>query len=168
MYGLISCLYDEKKQKALESLYNNSDINDQFLIRSVISEALKDCPRILESHGTDFILCTLASYHKSDSDTVRVFQSIMKMFDGIDFGLLTEKIKWKSLNVIADECLVGVGFFRKRMDEMYKRHAAPSSEYYSKVGSAAFNRLGYEKISENFSGWTDFIEKELAVTSIIN
>ena len=88
MYGLIKCLYNEQQQTALETLYQDSDSKTQLLIRSTIAEALKDCPKILESHGSDWILCTLASYHKSDDDTARVFQGVMRMFDKMDFGLL--------------------------------------------------------------------------------
>ena len=165
MYGLINCLYkdNEKKQKALETLYLDSDSKTQFLIRSTIAEALKDCPRILEDNGTDFVLCTLASYHKSENDTMRIFQSIMRCFDGINFGLLTEEIKWKDLNLIADETLVGISFFRKRMEELNKRRAAPSVNYYEQAGALAFSRLGYETIGNEFNGWTEFINKELVL-----
>ena len=166
MYGLIKCLYDEKKQKSLEFLYQDSDIKTQLLIRSTIAEALKDCPRILGSNGSDFILCTLASYHKSEEDTVRVYQAIMKMFDKMYFGLLTDNISWRSMESIADSTLVGISFFRKRIEEMNKRRSAPSVEYYSKVGALAFERLGYNNIGENFNNWTTFIEKELSETTI--
>ena len=165
MYGLIKCLYSEEKQKSLESLYNDSDSKTQMLIRSTIAEALKDCPRILESHGSDWIFCTLASYHKSDDDTARVFQGIMRMFDKMDFGILTEDIKYKEMNAIADSCLVGLSFFRKRFEELHRRHAAPDIFYYRKTGSVAFQRLGFDEIGDNFNGWVNFIEKEMVVTS---
>jgi hypothetical protein len=166
MYGLIKCLYDDKTQKSLKSLYSDSDSKTQLLIRSTIAEALKDCPRIIESHGTDFILCTLASYHKSDEDTTRVFQSIVKKLNHMSFGLLTEEIKWREVDDIADTLIVGLSFFRKHMEEMFNRHAAPSLSYYQKAGSLAFQRIGYENISEDFDGWINFIEKELSITSI--
>ena len=165
MYGLIKCLYSDDKQKALKSLYENSDSQTQLLIRSTIAEALKDCPKILESHGSDWILCTLASYHKSDDDTARVFQGIMRMMDKMEFGLLTEDIKYKEMNAIADSCLVGLAFFRKRFEELHRRRAAPNVSYYMKTGSVAFQRLGFDEIGDNFDGWVNFIEKEFVVTS---
>ena len=160
MYGLLNCLYDENKQKALESLYSDSDSTTQLLIRSTIAEALKDCPRILESHGSDWILCTLASHHSSENDTMRVYQSIMNKFDSFSIGLLTDEIKWREMNDIADECLIGVGFFRKYLEERHKRKASPSVEYYSQAGAVAFDRLGFETIAKGFSNWTSFIENE--------
>ena len=165
MYGLIKPLYNEEKQRLLESLYADSDAKTQLLIRSTIAEALKDCPNILESHGSDWILCTLASYHKSEDDTFRVYRAVMNMFDKMSFGLLTEDIKWRELNDVADTCLVGLSFFRKKMEEMSKRHAAPAPDYYRKTGSLAFQRIGFEDIGEDFDGWVNFIEKELTVTS---
>ena len=167
MYGLISILYDEPKQKAFEELYIDSDSKDQLLLRSTLAEALKDCPRILPSHGSDFLLCTLTSYHKSAYDTFRIYQSIMRCFDKFSFGLLDDDIRWKDLNHIADECLVGIGFFKQYLKEKHKRKATPSVEYYSDVGSSSFSRLGYENIAKDFKGWTSFIESELAIASII-
>lgn len=167
MYGLIKCLYNEQQQTALETLYQDSDSKTQLLIRSTIAEALKDCPKILESHGSDWILCTLASYHKSDDDTARVFQGVMRMFNKMDFGLLTDNIKYKEMNAIADSCLVGLAFFRKRFEELHRRRAAPAVSYYRKTGSVAFQRLGYDEIGDNFNGWVDFIEKELTTTSFL-
>jgi len=164
--SLIKCLYDDKTQKSLESLYLNENCKTQFLIRSVIAESLKDCPKIFDANGTDFILCTLASYHKSDEDTARVFQSIIKKLKHISFGLLTEEIKWKEVSDIADTCLVNLSFFRKYMEELCNRRAAPPISYYKEAGSLAFQRLGYENISEDFDGWINFIENELSIISI--
>lgn len=167
MIGLLKCLYDEEKQKSLKSLYEGEDSKTQLLIRSVVAESLKDCPKILESHGNDYILCVLSSYHKSENDTMRVFQSVIKAFDKIDFGLLTENIEFKDLNRTADESLIGIGFFRRYMEENYRRKASPSVEYYSKAGALAFHRLGYDDIGNDFDGWTSFIENEFGIISII-
>lgn len=106
MYGLIRCLYDDRKQRDFISLYGDSTASEQMILRFTLAEALKDCPRILPSHGTDWILCTLAACKKSDEDTVRVFQGIMRKLDHISFGLLTDRIEWKEMNDVADDCLV--------------------------------------------------------------
>ncbi len=161
MYGLIKCLYSDDKQKALESLYSDSDSSTQLLIRSTIAEALKDCPRLLESHGSDWVLCTLCSYHKPQDDTMRIYQSIMSHLDKFSVGLLDDKIQWRELNEIADSCLVGLSFFRKFLEEKHKRKALPSPDYYREAGSAAFRRLGFDEIGAEFNGWVSFIEKEM-------
>lgn len=164
MYGLISVLYDEPKQKAFERLYLDSDVKDQLLLRSTVAEALKDCPRLLLSHGNDWILCTLASYHKPEEDTARVFQSLIRKLNAIKFGLLNSTktgVEWKETNDVADDCLVGISFFQKRLEMMHKRKAAPSVDYYMKAGSLAFQRLGFDGIGEDFEGWVKFIQKEM-------
>lgn len=166
MYGLIEILYDNKKQKSFKSLYGDSSLKDQMLLRATIAEALKDCPKNIPSNGIDWILCTLASYQKSEEDTFRIFQGVSRHIDHISFGLFTEDIKWKETNQVADECLVGLSFFRRKMEMMHERRAAPSIEYYKKAGELAFHRLGFESISEDFNGWINFIEKELSTTSI--
>ena len=161
MYGLISCLYTDKNQKALETLYSDSDSATQLLIRSTIAEALKDCPRLLESHGSDWILCTLASFHKPEEDTMRVFQAIMTQFDKFEVGLLDDKIQYRSINEIADSCLVGLSFFSKYLETKHKYKALPSPEYYKKAGSVAFHRLGYDNIGDEFDSWVVFIRNEM-------
>lgn len=166
MYGLIECLqYSDTKKQSFEKLFNNSDSKTQFLIRKTIANALKDSPKILEKSGPDWILSTLCSFNKSEEDTMRVFQSIINTFNKIYFGLLNQDIEWRSTNQIADFSIVGLGFFRKRMEILNKRKGSPSVDFYTKAGTSAFKILGYENISENFSGWTNFIEKEFIIDS---
>lgn len=161
MYGIIQELYNDKNQEAFVKLYNDSESNVQLLMRSTIAEAFKDCPRILESHGSDWILCTLSSYHKGDNDTLRIFQALMNKFDSISFGMLTDDIKYRTTTDIADTCLVGLSFFRDKINSLHKRRAAPSADYYIKTGSLAFHRIGFDNIGDDFNGWVSFIQKEM-------
>jgi len=161
MYGLIKCLYDEKKQQSLEELYSDSDSSTQLLIRSTVAESLKDCPKLIESHGSDWVLCTLASFHKSEEDTMRVYQAVMNNFDSFSIGLLDDNIQLRSMDVVADSCLIGLSFFKKYIERKCKYNGLPSPEYWSKVGSVAFCRVGYENIGEEFDSWVGFINKEM-------
>ena len=161
MYGIISCLYTPENQHAFEKLYVESDADEQLILRSTIAEAFKDCPKLLPSHGSDWILSTLASYHKSSDDTMRVFQSIMRNMDKFHFGLLTDDIKWKEMNDVADCCLVGLSFFRNYIETKHKRKASPSADYYTKSGAVAFQRIGFEEIGKDFTGWINFVRKEM-------
>ena len=161
MRGLIKCLYDDETQKSLESLYLDEDSKTQLLIRSVIAESLKDCPKIFDVNGADWVLCTLSSFHKSPDDTMRIYQSIMSNLNRFSVGLLDDKIKWRELNEIADSCLVGLSFFRRHMEAKHRRRALPSPDYYREAGSAAFHKLGFDEISTEFNSWVSFIEKEM-------
>jgi hypothetical protein len=145
----------------LETLYSESDSSTQLLIRSTIAEALKDCPKIIESHGSDWVLCTLASFHKPEDDTMRIYQAIMTNLEKFYIGLLDENIKLRNMNEVADSCLIGLSFFRKHLEQKYQRKSLPSPDYWSKVGSVAFYRLGYDKIGEEFNLWVNFINKEM-------
>ena len=160
MYGLIQTVYNDSKQSAFEKLYSDSDVKDQFLLRSSLAQALKDCPKLIPSHGTDWILCSLAQHKRDEEETVRVFQGIMKCMNHFSYGMLTEEIKWREMNSVADTCLVGIGFFREHMEHRHKRKAAPSVDYYSKMGALAYHRLGFDDLGDHFNDWTEFIEKE--------
>jgi hypothetical protein len=85
----------------------------------------------------------------------------MRHLKNFSIGLLTDDIKWKEINEIADCCLVGVSFFRKNLESKYQHKASPSPDYYSNAGAMAFSRLGFEDISSDFKGWTSFISKEM-------
>lgn len=163
MYGLLNILYSEKNQIAFKKLYENSDSKDQMLLRSTIVEALKDCPKILTSHGSDWVLSTLTSYKKSEDDTMRVYAAIMRNLEKFHFGLLADddEIKWKEINDVADSCLVGLSFFRKNIELKHQVKASPSVDYYTQAGVIAFKRLGFDEIGKDFIGWTDFISKEM-------
>ena len=160
MYGLLETVYDNAKQVAFKELYASSDIKTQFLLRSTLAQALQDCPKLIPSHGTDAILCALAQHERDEEETVRVFQGIMRCMDKFSYGLLTEEIKWREMNEVADTCLVGIGFFKEYMERQYCRRSAPSVEYYSKMGALAYHRLGYDELGNHFNKWTNFIEKE--------
>jgi hypothetical protein len=165
MYGLLETIYDKKQINQIESLYENSNLGDQFLIRASIAQALKDKgSAVFRDNGSDWILCTLATHNKSPEDTLRVFQSIIRSMDKFSFGILTEDIQYKYPYQIADTCLIGLGFFRNQMERLHQRRAAPSPNYYSEAGRLAFLRTGYESIGDDFSAWTAFIENEFAWT----
>lgn len=173
MFGLLQAsLYSEEKKNAFISVYSDASGREQLLMRGVLANALKDSPKIVSSHGYDWILCTLASHQKAAEETTRVFQAIVNKINRISYGMLTEhpKIKnqldWREMNDVADTCLVNLGFFKQKIDAMHKRKGAPSVSYYMKVGSIAFQRIGFENIGLEFEEWADFIENELAVTSM--
>jgi len=164
MYGLIKILYDYEKRLTFENLYVNSDLADQFLLRATLAASLKDCPKLLPSNGTDWILCTLCQFNKTEEDTARVFQSLMTMlFEVRDIGVLNSKIEIRPASEIADSCLVNIGLFKSKVEMMCKRRGAPSVEYYSHLGSLAFHQIGYDGIADDFNGWTDFLEKEFTL-----
>lgn len=163
MYGLIQVAYDEENQEKFKELYQSADSEDQMLLRSALAHTLKDRVDIIPSHGVDWFLCTLAQYSRESEDVIRVLQSIINNLRKFHFGILDENIEFKPVEEIADTCIVGVGFFREKMERLHDRHGAPSVDYYSQAGALAFVKTGYERIGNDFRGWTEFIEKELTL-----
>jgi len=92
---------------------------------------------------------------------MRVYQAIMTNLDKFSIGMLDENIKLRSMDEVADSCLVGLSFFRKYLEQKHQYKALPSPNYWSKVGAVAFDRLGYERIGEEFDSWVVFINKEM-------
>jgi hypothetical protein len=108
----------------------------------------------------------LTQHEREEEETVRVFQGIMKCLNHFSYGMLTEDkmmgrgIEFREMSDVADTCLVGIGFFRDYMERRHRLKAAPSVDYYSKMGALAYHRLGFEDLGDHFNKWTDFIEKE--------
>jgi len=74
VYGLIKTVYTEDKQQAFEKLYSDADdVKDQFLLRRTLAQSLQDCPKLIPSHGHDWILCTLTQHERESEETIRVF-----------------------------------------------------------------------------------------------
>lgn len=171
MFGLLEAsLYNEDKQKAFISVYSDASEKEQLLLRGVLANALKDSPKIIPSHGYDWILCTLANHQKSADETTRVFQAIVNKLNYISYGFLTQhpqikdRLDWREMNDVADTCLVNLSFFKPKIEKMHKYKGSPSVNYYTKVGSVAFQRIGFENFE--FEAWTDYIENELALISM--
>lgn len=163
MYGLIQTVYSPEQQTVFERLYSDSDSKDQFLLRARLAKTLQDSPKMIPSHGIDWILCTLTQHERDEEETVRVFQGIVKCLRHFSYGMLTEEIKWREMNEVADTCLVGIGFFRDHMERRHRMKAAPSVDYYSKMGALAYKRIGFEDLGDHFNEWTEFIEKEFTL-----
>ena len=165
MYGLIKTVYNAPQQEAFEKLYIDGDVKDQFLLRSTLAQALQDCPNLSPSHGTDWILCALSQHNREENETVRVFHGIMKHLHNFSYGMITDDIQWKNMCDVADSCLIGIGFFREHMEKRHRLKAAPSVNYYSQMGSLAYQRSGYEELGEHFNEWTEFIEEQFCFQS---
>jgi hypothetical protein len=163
VYGLIQTAFDRNKQKSFINFYAEATSKEQMLLRQSLAQALKDCPEVIPSHGTDWMLCTLAQYEKSQDDTTRVLNALVRCLRGWTHGMLTEKIQMKPIVEIADTCIVGVGMFRDYFDYMHHRRSAPSVDYYTKLGVFAFHKTGFDDIADDFCGWTEFLEKEFTI-----
>lgn len=163
MYGLIQTAFSKKQQKAFVDLYSDASNKEQLLLRQSLAQALKDCPALIPSHGTDWMLCTLAQFEKPEDDTMRVLNALVRCMRGWTHGMLTEKIQMKPIVEIADTCIVGIGMFKDYFDYMHRRGGAPTVEYYTKLGVFAFHKTGFDDIADDFVGWTEFLEREFTL-----
>ena len=163
MYGLIKAVYTEDQQRSFEKVYCDSDDHDRFLLRSTLASSPKDSPAILESNGTDWILCTLCQYNHNEDDTMRVFRGMVKQLRTITIGIVDENIQFRPQEDIADSCLISVALFKEYLNQRTQRKQAPTPEYYARVGSVAFHRTGYDRIGDEFDGWAEFIKKEFTI-----
>jgi len=162
MLGLMAALkYPAEKQEQAKSLYHESSYSDQILIRSSIAHALEDCPSMLESHGPDWMLCTLCKRERPSDETMRVFQSLLRfVYEPIDLYLIEvgNTPRFKPMEDVADTCLIGVGLFKDYIANRSSRHGSPSPKWYADAGRLAFARSGHDDVAAEFDQWTGFIE----------
>ena len=77
------------------------------------------------------------------------------MFYSIDIS--EKNIKYKDLDDLADDCLMTVSIFKKHIQKLWKRHAAPPLSWYVYIGTDSFKKLGYYDIANNYDFWRMFI-----------
>lgn len=172
MEALLRCLYSEEKAQTIKKLYldETTTIGQQLLIRGEVARDADSKEFILPEHGTDLILCILAKAHKSEHETLRIFQTMTRFVNGMGWsfeGLVhieqrggVQICRTKTFRDLADECLFAVALLREYLDRHCKRTGAPSADYYSKLGKLAFATTGFEDISSNWGFWTNYLEVE--------
>lgn len=65
---------------------------------------------------------------------------------------------------LASRCLISLGFFREHMEKMTRTRAAPPPSFYEESGIYPFFKCGYEKLSNNFCNWEEFLQNEFAIS----
>ena len=125
-------------------------------------------PIIPIKYTEDYFLSQLYLASKPDDETMRILKTLNRyvkhcnrdMFYSIE--ILNERtIRFKPLNDIADDCLLTISLFRKHIEELRRRRAAPSLHWYVMIGTRSFERLGYYDIARNYEFWTDFIGEHI-------
>lgn len=164
MKELINLAFKSSKRDLVKDLFfNNSSGEDRLLIRCQVARILEDNPTIIQSSGKEWILCVLSKFEKNENDTLRVFSSLCNCLRGeFNHHVLDENIKFKEVSTIADNCLVGLSFFKKRIISKHQTKSSPSVSYYRNLGIQSFCACGFERISQDFDDWVEFIETELS------
>jgi len=94
-------------------------------------------PIIPIKYTEDYFLSQLYLASKPDDETMRILKTLNRyvkhcnrdMFYSIE--ILNERtIRFKPLNDIADDCLLTISLFRKHIEELRRRRAAPSLHWY--------------------------------------
>jgi len=60
---------------------------------------------------------------------------------------------------LAKRCLISLSFFEQHMFNRWQRTAAPSPDFYRKVGISSFKTSGHSDIGYNFDNWSFFIKE---------
>jgi len=68
-------------------------------------------------------------------------------------------ISEQSEEELANRCLISLGMFKRVLIRKHERHAAPSPEFYRRVGIKSFHQIGKENISNHFYKWELFLSE---------
>jgi hypothetical protein len=114
-------------------------------------------------YSADWFLSQLYQSNHPDSETMRILQTLNKYVRlQTNRDIFYERtIRSKSLNDLADDCLLIVSLFNKHIKELHRRHAAPPTHWYVMVGTNSFERLGYYDIARNYDFWVCFIREHV-------
>ena len=116
---------------------------------------------------TSWILETLYKADKPDSETVRIYRTLNRyIHDNRDFYGCIENVtphimRFKPLTDLADDCFYSVTFFSNHIKIKNKRHGAPNVKFYENMGKNAFHCTGWTGISERWSFWRNYVNKNI-------
>ncbi|HUU87506.1 MAG TPA: hypothetical protein VMX17_07100 [Candidatus Glassbacteria bacterium] len=71
------------------------------------------------------------------------------------FPMITEHQGYE----LAKRCLISLSFFEKHMVYKWEKHAAPSPDFYRKIGISSFKTSGHSDIGYHFDNWSLFIKE---------
>ena len=105
------------------------------------------------------IVCSMSQFASSRDECNEVTDIIIWAMksDGVDkvVPMITEHNGYE----LAKRCLISLSFFEKHMCRRWQRYAAPSPDFYRKIGISSFEASGYPDISSHFDKWSLFIKE---------
>lgn len=155
----------------IESLYQQGTEKERSLICAAVASMAEDCPTLLETNGTDWVLCVLHKAQKSPHTTVRIFEAVATLLasNWLFTGVTNLKPIGKhvectlpTLPVVANNCLLSLSFFPGVIAAKHERYGAPAATFYAETGKSAFSATGYADIAESWDFWVTFLNEELA------
>ena len=123
----------------------------------------------LQESDEQWILRKLYQANRTDVDTYRVFLTLRRYihdpreFYGVVEQINPETLRFKPNTDIADDCFFSVSLFSGYIRRKARRHGAPGVGFYSHMGQAAFDRIGYPGIANNWKFWTAYVQEHFVI-----
>lgn len=155
MGALIDKLFPQDQADAIRTLWE--DKSSQLLLEQEIGKRLISYDGIIEELPLAqlMLITSLSTFADSPDECYNVASIIYWGINKED--ILPRVAECLSNREIAYKCLVSLGFFREALIARWERHAAPSPNFYRKVGINSFNRIGMEDVGSHFYQWESFM-----------
>ena len=154
MINLINRLFSGSQIESIIKLWQ--DKNSRLLIEKEIGKHLLESDEVLSDSPFNqlLVITSLSPFASSDDERQSVAHII---YWGIKRGDMLPLCTEHQGKELAYRCLISLGFFKKALIERYKRHSAPSPDFYRDVGINAFNQARMIEIGNHFYKWEIFI-----------
>ena len=138
---------------------------ERVVLLKQVAQELKSTPQsrqvILPYHARDQIdALTLQAEFSEPQEALQVGR-IVYSFMRNNQDVFPQILKHHNL-VLAEHCLIALGFFREYLEHKARDHNGNPPEFFEELGRDNFRREGYLAISNNFSNWTDFMHEQIA------
>lgn len=155
MGTLIDQLFPQDQADAIRKLWE--DKSSRLSLEQEIGKRLVSNDGIIDELPlSQLMLITSLSPFADSSDECHDVAEII--YWGINKKDVLPKIaEYLDTRELAYRCLVSLSFFKVALIARWKRHAAPSPDFYRRVGISSFNAIGMKDIGNHFYQWESFM-----------
>ena len=154
---LIEELYTAKECETIRDFYKKDESIRSALKEAIGAKIVIEKDKFLTSKPLDVIclICLTSKFAASDDECHRIAITIYQYLDKPN-NLLPYVSEDEGLS-FANKTLISLSFCAKALEARWKKHGAPSPDYYRKTSKSVFAQHGQKDIAAHHEQWEGFI-----------
>jgi hypothetical protein len=157
----------ELMKKLFKEQYKSAEIlladKDTYrLLEAQVAKALLNNDKIILEEPIcqlRLIISNMSTFANSKEECDEVTNIIIWGMKNEDLDSILPMVTEHQGYDLAKRCLISISFFENHMIQRHNRYAAPSPNFYRKIGAASFIQSGHQDIGEHFDKWSLFIKE---------
>jgi hypothetical protein len=158
MGALIDRLFSQAESDAIRSLW--ADESSRRLIQQEVGKRLLESEDIIDELPLTqlMFIASLSPFASSEDECHKVASIIYWGIGRTDIlpYYIDDVYANRQDALYANRCLISLSFFKSALIRRWKRHGAPSIDFYRNTGIDAYHRVEMDDIGDHFRQWENF------------